>query len=337
MGSGSRWFLVMATALAVGFAGCGEDDDGGDGGIDGDVERAGIPFSAANAERCASVAIAALSPFPEIGQAAMAIMAAIEDHGTEAPGLSPRTVIDLGDIGLCSSGSSRLSWNDSDGNGTLSAGDEAVLTLTDCDGSRSGTLELEFTAVTAGAATAELSLAITIEETVDGEPESGTLSGRFRMDVERFPSETVPGILRFQVDEPTDGAQGLTGTLNGKTEYELGCFNLYYSLALGSPYYTLSEPYGVLSIPDLGYASFASFGLPGLVFPEGTYPQSGALRLMAFAAVTPCTGVKVSGDGVNGNDSVLILTATGGGTVTLSGQTPAGEPYSVQTTWGALD
>lgn len=325
--------LVMTLALAA----CGGDDDNGGGGTDGGEDVLGVAFSESNVEQCASVVIATLSPFSGAAGAVVAMEDAIFDYTASAGATMPEGMIDLGDLGICSTGQSHLVWNDADGNGALSAGDVAVLTLTDCEGSTSGTLNLDFEEVSFAATTASVRMNIGIEETVDGEPETGTLTGTFRLQMARYQGTPPVAEVDFLVEDETDGSQGFEVALNGKTECEVGCFNFYFTVWPGTERYALSEPFGVLRIPGLGVASLSSFGLPALDFQNGSEPESGALRLVAVAAATPCAGVDVPGDGIKGNESFVVLTATGGGGVTLAGKDSGGTPFSIQTAWSSLD
>jgi hypothetical protein len=330
--------FCLGLGLSIVLTACGGDKDGdGGNGLDGSKNIQGIEFSETSAERCASVAIATLSPFPELGQAVIAMSDAVAEHSSAVTGLVPEGTIDLGDIGFCPTGQSKLTWNDVDGDGELSGGDGLVLTLVDCGGTWSGTLTLDFQDASLDSAEADVDLNVTIEETVDGEPETGTLAGSFHLSLHRFGGPSATAVIRFLVDDQSDGSQGMIGTLNGKTQYELGCFNLYYTLGIGSRYFSLSEPFGVLKVPELGIASFLSFGTPALVFPEGTYPESGGMRLAALSAATPCARVNVPGDGITGNASWMVVTATGSGGVTLSGEGPSGTPFELQRAWSELD
>jgi len=330
--------LFMALVVSIALAACnGDKDDNGGNGLDGGRDIQGISFSATSAEQCASVAITALAPFPQLGRAAIAMTDAVAAYSASKPGTLPQGTIDLGDIGFCPTGESRLTWNDADGSGALSAGDGLVLTLVDCGGSRSGTFTLAFQAASLDTAEADVNLSLSIEEVVDGEPETGTLDGTFHLSMQRYAGPGATAVIRFLVDDQSDGSQGMTGTLNGKTEYQLGCFNFYFTMSLEDDSFSLSEPFGVIKVPDLGIASFVSFGVPALVFPDGAQPASGGLKLMALSAVTPCTGVKVPGDGITGNASWMSVTAIGGGGVTLAGEDPSGTAFELLRNWSELD
>ncbi len=172
-------------ALGAALAGCGGSDKPGPGGPDDTVDMNGIALSQDNVVMCASVAAATLAPFPELGR--IAVAGAIRDRQGPPAALRPAGVIELGDIGLCESGGSSLTWNDADGSGVLSPGDVATLTLVDCDGSRSGRLALTYREVAAASSAADLDLDVTVEETVDGKSEAGNFLGRFRSELERFP------------------------------------------------------------------------------------------------------------------------------------------------------
>jgi hypothetical protein len=189
--------------------------------------------------------------------------------------------------------------------------------------------------VTAGVSFgADAELHVTIEDVVDGRAETTVLAGRFRIEG-HSEQGSAEARLVFLVDDKTDGSQKLTTTLNGKAMADLGCFHVGVDLSLESESYRLRDPLGVLVIHGRGLCSIQSSG--DLVFPNGTYLESGGLAFWPMSIVLPCGGVNVSGGGVDSNDSTFSLTATGGGNVTLAGVDASGDPFSLATTWSELD
>jgi hypothetical protein len=139
------------------------------------------------------------------------------------------------------------------------------------------------------------------------------------------------------VAEQTDGSSLLKIRLNGETAQEIGCFNLYYTFNLETNSLTLSEPAGVFRIPKYGVMSMISWGLPPLVFEGGQHPESGQASFFAYSTATPCAGLDIGGSGVDSNNSTFTVTATGGGGITLAGESDDGGSFSVHTTWSELD
>jgi hypothetical protein len=124
--------------------------------------------------------------------------------------------------------------------------------------------------------------------------------------------------------------------VEGETEYRIGCFNLQWTLDLEQGSFSLLQPFAVFSVPGYGIMTMEAFGRPPLVFESGGYPASGDFTLLAQSGATPCAALEIGADGVDSNDSLLALTATGGGDVTLVGQTAAVAPFTVETSWDAL-
>ena len=324
-----RWaplWMVTATALACGSSA------GGDGG-DGDG-LSGVTFDESDAEDLASVTVSAIDVFPRLSAAYQGIVDAIQMHDLLSSSLGAKALVELGDIGLCSSGASALSWDDADDDGSLSGGDSTVLALANCDGELDGTVIFRFSEVAYALTVADVDLNVTIDDSTELPPVA--LEGRFRLEVNGVPGPPESAIARYLVVDPTDPESSLTASVDGQTEYRLGCFNLYFTFDLEQGSYRLRDPVAVFSIPGSGVMTMEAYGLPSLVFENGDYPSSGELSFSAQSGVLPCTALDISSEGVDSNDSVIALTATGGGAVTLDGETVDGTPFMIETTWDAL-
>jgi hypothetical protein len=328
------FFLAFLCVLWI--AGCGgEDGTDGDGDGDGGGD-AGIHFTALNVTDAARVACGGLEIFPRLSLIFLAMAQATEPaSGREAGGPRPAAVHDLGDLGLCSSGESNLSWNDADGNEALGGGDVLTLTMINCDGEVNGTVALTFQEVAYALTTAGVVLDLIIQEVVDGSPQTESLTGRFRAEVNRVPGPPETAIFRYLVEQ-TDGSSRIVLVHEGKTAYSMGCFNLYFVFNLESDAFTLSEPLAVFRIPGMGVMSMQSFGLPPLVFADGEAPESGQAGFYAYSTATPCAGLDIGGGGVDSNNSGFLITATGSGGIVLGGITDSGTTFSVHTTWSDL-
>jgi hypothetical protein len=316
---------------------CSEDDDGGGGG---GGESAAVSFTAANANSAAAMFASTVSPFAEASLAGLAVVQAAEAAagGLATGGVAEETardLVELGDLGLCDSGQSTGTWDDQDGDQELSTGDVLEVVLTACDDVTSGSLTLTLEEVDYALTTATAVLEATIEDGDRAASITG-LSGAFRVEMNRVPDPPL-FICRSLVSEQSDPAQRLILTSDGVVVLEVGCFNLYFTFDLDGGGFTLSEPLAVFRIPEAGIMSVASWGLPALTFPDRETPEAGQVRFVAFSSATPCAALGVPGDGIDSNESYLVLTATGGGNVTLVGQAADGTPISVETTWDQLD
>jgi len=316
------WILI-ATALA-----CGSSTDGGDG--DG---LTGVSFNESNAEGLASIAVSAIDVFPRLTTAYQGIVDAVQQQSSLSPSAVAKALFELGDIGLCSSGASNLAWDDADDDGSLSAGDTTTLMFADCDGELDGTIVFDFSEVAYALTIAEVALNVTIDSAA---LPAVALDGRFQIEVNGVPGPPESVIARYLVVDQTEPESSLTATVEGSTQYRMGCFNLYFTFNLEQGSYSLSEPFGVFSIPTAGVMTMEAFGQPPFVFDNGDYPSSGQLALSAASGATPCAALDIGPDGVDSNESATALTATGGGAVTLEGQSSTGAPFTIDTTWDAL-
>ena len=330
------FFIVAVLSLVLGLPACNSDDGGG--GPDGNGDGLhGVLFTDANAEHLAGTVAAALNLFPGINGAYILLTGAVDSYGFFEGEPMPADGYDLGDLGICSTGQAVAKWKDLDDSKTLTAGDTVSLEVTDCDDEISGTLDLSFTEVAYALTRADISYDLVTEETVGGTPETGTMTAAYQLEVNRVDIPTEGIIITHRVPDQTDGGSGLLATLNGETTYEMGCFNLYYSINLATGGYVLSEPYAVFKLPDYGVMTMESWGLLAFEFPNGDTPVKGQTKLLAQSGSTPCSRLDIPGDGVDSNDSFLNLTVVNGSSVTLSGATEGGSPFFFNTTWSDLD
>jgi len=317
--------LCMGCAFTLLFAAC-NDDGGGGGGGDG---LTGVHFTGANAAQMVAPVANVVDFLPGLSQAISVVMEKI-DAASSSPAL-PGAVIDLGDLGICSTGQATGSWNDADASGDLTPGDAVTLQVTNCDGEVSGTLGMAILTSGTDSGSADLSLNMTITDQVGGATQTAAISGLFRLEVE---GTNPPGgmVFRYSVPENTNGSLGFKVVRNGTTLFEMGCFNFYFTFRQDGTY-TLSEPVANIRIPGEGILSMSEWGADPMTFTTDDYPESGQLSFWAEANALPCARLGIPSGGVDSNDSRCVLTATGGGNLTLAGETSEGQPFSVQTTW----
>jgi hypothetical protein len=331
-----EWVIPTILVLIFLPMACSEDDDNGGG--DG---SAAVSFTAANANSAAAMFASTVSPFVEASLAGLAVVQAAE---TAAGGLATggvtagtaRDLVELGDLGLCDTGQSIGTWDDRDGDQTLSAGDVLEVTFMACDDVTSASLTLMLEDVGYALTTAAAVLEATFVDVDRAAAATSGLFGAFRVEMNRVPEPPL-FICRLLVSAQNDPLQRLILTSDDVAVLEVGCFNLYFTFELDGGGFTLSEPLAVFRIPDAGIMSIESWGLPALTFPDRETPEAGQVRFVAYSFATPCAALGVPGDGIDSNESYLVLTATGGGNVTLVGQAADGAPIAVETTWDQLD
>jgi len=317
--------------LAICLAACGGDG----GGTNGD-DSAGVSFSEANAADLAGVAASAIEIFPRLSAAYQGIVEAIDAQNGAGLGSSTKALVDIGDIGLCSTGQSKLIWNDVDDDQVLSANDTCTLELVDCDDEINGSVAFDFLEVAYAKTVAEIDLDVTLANASDGQAGSQSLQGRFRVEVNGVPGPPELAIARYFVADKSDPTLGVVAQLDGEPQFALGCFNLYYTTNLETGGYLLGEPFAVFKVAAAGVMSIEAFGMPPLDFANGQYPISGEMGFYAESGATPCAALGIDAGGVDSNDSFCTLTATGGGDVALEGETIDGTPFTVETTWDEL-
>ena len=79
-----------------------------------------------------------------------------------------------------------------------------------------------------------------------------TIQGRFGMEVSMPAEPTDPIVFTYQVSDPTDGGAGFSVALDGVTVYEMGCFDLRYTVDPLTGGFVLSEPYALFRVPAAG-------------------------------------------------------------------------------------
>jgi len=309
---------------------------GGDGGGANGDDSAGVSFTEASAADLAGIAASAIEIFPRLSAAYQGIVEAIDAQNGGGVGSSTKAVIDIGDIGLCSTGQSNLIWDDVDDDQVLSANDICTLELVDCDDEINGTVAFDFREVAYAKTVADIDLDVTLANASDGQAGSRSLQGRFRAEINGVPGPPELAIARYVVVDNSDPTLGLVAELDREAEFALGCFSLYFTTNLETGGYALAEPFAVFKVARAGVMSIEAFGMPPLDFANGQYPISGKIGFYAQSGATPCTALGIDEEGVDSNDSFCTLTATGGGDVALEGETIDGTPFTVDTTWDEL-
>ncbi len=327
--------LVMLSALALAPVACNDSDDDGGGPTNGEDDLYGVLFTAANAEHLAGVAASTLDFFSGINRAFLQVLDAIETHGFYDGYPMPEEGYDLGDLGICSTGTVVAKWMDLDDSRSLSRGDTVHLDITDCDGEVSGTLDLAFTSASTELTGAEITYDLVIEEILDGTPQTETISADYTVEVYEDPAYDVLAVSH-QVADKTDGGAGLTTAIDGETAFEIGCFHIYFSMNVETGGFRISEPFAVFEVADEGVMTMSSQSMEFFDFSRSDAPVSGDCFLRAEAGTTPCSRLDVSGDGVVSNASYLRLTVIEDGTVTLAGETDDGEDILVVSSWDEL-
>lgn len=257
-------------------------------------------------------------------------------------GASTAAEMPLGDMGLCAPGTSppglsTLILDDIAGNGIVDLGDSLVLTLSNCDFSDDplspsvidGTLTLTFGDPSVlFDLTFDVDIDLEIDEVIDSVPQTEAFNGNFQMRV-----TTSDGLTYVITISAQDSSDIIEVKLNGQTQYRYGCFDVTLTfIATIEDVYTLVDS-GVVDAPGKGIMSVTTSSslefVPGLADP---YADSGSMDILSGG---DCAGIGTA----EGDGSYIILTATGGGNVTLQlydiGDTPVGDP--VNTTWDLLD
>ncbi|GAB4390581.1 MAG: hypothetical protein Kow0025_23600 [Thermodesulfovibrionales bacterium] len=327
-------FLLVSALFLLGlgaamFAGC--DGGGGSPGV------SAYNFTSANMEdaaRAGTDAITLFGPFTDV----LAII--IGQFPPQVESVGPAAVIDLGDLGLCISGTSNLTWNDADDSGTLSAGDSVTLTLADCvvdiGSTANATIVLAFTAVTLAPVdiTADVDLDITTVETVDSTVETERFTGVFTVQV-----SSLDGFDYTVVYTGADPDGLLTDRLNGTLLAKMGCFTVTQA-------FSALDPAGTFTLIANGVIStggkIMTISTPGapLGFVPGTpdpYPDSGALDLLGGGQ---CAAVGSPNLLTSPSGNYIVFTAVPGDlddvTIELFDSSDT-LLDAISTTWSALD
>ena len=322
--------LLAASSLLLG-AGCGGSDDvtgGGDG-------MHGVLFTSNNSPTMlgyfASVLDLTLSVNRAEGALLAAVDAAMKGKSTKALGQ-----VDLGDLGLCTTGQSHGVWNDNDSNGLLSVGDGIDLTVTQCDDISQGTLSLVVLDSTETSLLLDVTLDLTSTEVIDQQSHTLHISGHYACAISPEGIPVTQIVVQDMVAEQTDTASQLVVSLDGIEQFKIGCFNLYYIVDPTFSSFRLSEPLAVFSVPGQGVMTVGAYGLPMLVFDGQGVPIAGQVEFWAESWATPCTALGIPTGGVDSNDSHLTVTATGGGAFTITGVTASGDPFSLNLQWSDI-
>ena len=339
---GRRLAGLVAVGCLLGLAGCG-----GGGGDGGGSQAQGYTFTAENTEEAASVAAGTVEFFPSVGAVILDVVGRVREAGAPGGRVAARAEeVDAGD--LCVGGSAGLVWEDNDDSGDLSTGDAATLTFESCvladdageGGAVNGTLTLAFTQVQLGVdpevAEADVDMDVSVEEDVDGTPETSMYSGSFRV---RISADVAGGTLSAAFGG-TDRADVVTRAEAGTPQVKLGCFDV----AIEGPLDTDDGSEDWLTVALRGVADvegrILQFGRYGegadtpLRFEEDVL-VSGTLTLLGYdqrpeAGLDPCTAVGSSAD-VQGDGSWMRLVALGGGTIRIERYAEPGAQEPVET------
>jgi hypothetical protein len=323
---------------------------GGGGGGDGAGGVPGLTFNQANMVDSAGLGAGMTEIFPGISEVTIAVVGSLAEE-------PPRT----GDLDLCLTGTSVLAWVDGDENNTLTAGDTAILTFTDCDldgqgGQLDGTANFSFTSIDDVnlSGVAMVTFDLQSQELVDGILERENFSGRLRLEL-----ITQDGTNYTALFGGADRDDVITFSMNGQEVAKFGCFDVEQTFSIdpldpvAPDAYTLA-PRGIANVGGQIMQIGSYWGPDQLLdfqpgFSPEPVPVSGTLTYLSFdgrnsapasfGGLSACSAVGSFGD-VSTDNSSLLLTATGGGAVRL-------ELYNnldlippvlatVETTWQAL-
>ena len=338
--------VVVAVLLAfyLGSSGCGTSSDGdGDGGLQTPAIPSG--FTAANMIPTAEAAANLVTLFPDLTGV---ILGTLEPLAAAAAGRVPagRTataLVPLGDIGLCDSGTSVLTWDDVDNSLGLSVGDEADLDFTACDLEGlgevlDGTVTFEFTAVNLPTnSAAQVFTLLPLIATDLGDGSSVSLIMDFALQV----NQTGASDYTLVYGDPAE--MDVIQVVGDDIDMEFGCFDVTHSLSLTNP--------TVFTLAPRGIVNSAGFVMQMGIYPPSTadtplnftglFPNSGTITLFNFDGrpTGACTEV-----GSTGATPAVIsaerITATGGNDIQVEifddvDITPPAEE-TVLTTWTEL-
>ncbi len=333
-----KYYKFLPIILVLSFLSAGLIYCGGGGGGGGTAATGAFNLTEDNMVEAAEFAAGDDGLYYSLSSVALGMVS-----GLLGPtGASTAAEMPLGDMGLCALGTdppglSTLILDDIAGNGIVDLGDSLVLTLSNCDFSDdplspsviNGTLTLTFgDPSNLFDLTFDVNIELEIDDVIDSVSQTEAFDGNFQMRV-----TTSDGLTYNVAISSQDSNDVIEVKLNGQTEYRYGCFDVTLTfIATIEDTYTLVDS-GVVDVPGKGIMTVTTPStlefFPGLADP---YADSGAMDISSGG---DCTGIGTA----EGDGTYIILTATGGGNVTLQlydiGDTPVGDP--VNTTWDALD
>jgi hypothetical protein len=295
---------------------------GGGGGKDDDDDITGprgIQFTQENRVEAAALGVTTLGLFPALSEIATVVMASLE-----TPGISST------DLMICPGGGQAIL--DADENAP-EPGSAATLTFIECNlegdldepALIDGTISINFTQYDESAnlpnpfSTGQLTIDLTIDEVLDGEPVTGAINGGFFMRGYR----NAQGDLGFRYGGPGDQISRVSVSGNGSPPYRFACFDvsvLYPDRAeegylLGSA--ALGRTFGVAMVADQVFTvaardggqpsdlDFQPLGAGGDDVPV----SGGGLNYFPFVLGDDCAPLDIVG-GVSGGAGFLSLYPT---------------------------
>jgi hypothetical protein len=247
-------------------------------------------------------------------------------------GLSAEAILNLGPLGICTTGSAELSLNDPDVN-DFDVGDTVDLAITDCDLDGAGTETLNGTISALitdinteplgflNTVTADVSMDVVSTEQVDSSTNTYGLSGSFALTYKDDPSNPV---LTFQ-------GGTLTATENGLTYLRMGCFDIRLMVSLHGlfdmPFWIGVD--AVVNYED-NVLTFTRSGSSIMLYFTPDYPDSGFVDVLSGGQCEDI-GVDVVGEGFDMNLEALESDEDD---IRLTlGSEP---PVTIDTTWSTI-
>jgi hypothetical protein len=327
----SRLMIVIMIG-SLGFLGaCSSDDD--DTGI---VDTSGVSafnFTADNTRIAAEIAAAAMEFFPTFNEVGLAMIdTLLNGDPLESP---------FPDVIPCTNaptGSTSLSWTDTDSSGDLTVGDTARLTFTACDIPDdsgeiiSGTVDFKATSVEVPVSIGPLILGIdvSLDLTITLGADTTTVAGDFG-----FTMSTTDMVNFTNVYVAVDAlGQAITITENGIPYFKAGCFNVtqkYTMVGVQNDMYDLA-PLGAINASN---QVLSLAGGPDLMFIDGEM-YAGTQRLLSISA-PDCASIGAP-DGVPDSDgSYMDMEAITSGLMVLhTFDKDDFEFHTEETSWTAL-
>ena len=315
--------LIIFGILSVSACGGGGGDDDGDGDVTGVTP---FYFNAGNTVEAAQLAADAMSFFPAFSKVSQEVITLL---AVSDPGNFP---LDL--VGVCANaGTAKVSWNDADSSGDLSAGDTVSLLFTNCDidGIASGTIDIAVTSAELNLQPPEsVEFAASVNLNINDAAGTATFTANF--DASWSTTNDSDFINVYTADDAS--GQKLTVSENGVTLYQFGCFNVTHAFYIGNSEGTYQlTPDGVINAAD---RIMTLAGRPLLGFINDAM-ESGTKQLVSVP-MPECTAVGIPSTWVGFSDgSYIEMEALGGGNIQLHTFDVDGtEFFTVDTTWDLL-
>jgi hypothetical protein len=320
-------FIAFSTLSLSGCFGSGDDDDVVvDGGGDGTPVSA-FNFNADNTVIAAKLAADTMSFFPAYTVIGHTVISTLAVYDLNNPPI---------DLMLCSnSGSSILSWTDTDSSRNLTAGDTTSLAFTDCDidGIANGTINFAITSADLDLTLPNsVAMNVTANLSILDDPDTLTYTVSFRAQMNTADNNT------FTVQYTADDASGhkITVSENAAALYQFGCFDVSETYSPSTEGTYQLSPNGVINAASK-IMSLVGGPHPQLVFSNDMM-ETGTKRLLSLAVgTTGCASVGAA-NGVSDSDgSYLDMEALGGGNIRLhTFDNTDFEFFTTDTTWNDL-